>query len=142
MGELYEKNYVEQLRNVVASSLAQWGFDPNSDVALLTVSENATFRIIDAENKKFVVRVHRPHYHTRAEIESELLWIESLRAEQIVVTPKPVPLITGGHIATFQEGNDVRFMVAFEFMPGDEPSAENALSAGFRQLGEIGRAHV
>lgn len=137
MGELYEKSYVEHLRNVVVDSLGQWGFSPNSDVSLLTVSENATFRVIDADNKSFVVRVHRPHYHALAEIESELLWIDNLRAEQIVVTPKPVALTTGGKIATFQEGSDVRYMVAFEFMPGDEPSPENALASGFRQLGTI-----
>lgn len=137
MGDLYEKSYVEHLKNVVKSSLDQWGFSPDSTVSLLTVSENATFRIVDADNRRFVVRVHRPHYHTLIEIESELLWIDSLRAQNVVVTPKPIPLISGGKIATFQEDSDVRFMVAFEFMPGEEPSADNALALGFRQLGAI-----
>lgn len=137
MGELYASSYVEQLRNVVINSLAQWGFSPSASVSLLTVSENATFQIINADKTRYVVRVHRPHYHTQEEIESELLWIDSLRAAQVVVTPKPIPLVNGGTIAKFEQDGDSRHMVAFEFMPGEEPSTETALSAGFRQLGAI-----
>jgi len=137
MGELYASSYVEKLRNAVIRSLAEWGFSPDASVSLLTVSENATFRITDNDEKRYVVRVHRPHYHTQVEIESELLWIESLRINQIVVTPKPLPLVNGGTIATFNEGSDVRHMVAFEFMSGEEPSTSESLSAGFRQLGAI-----
>ena len=137
MGELYESSYVEKLGNIVKSSLTQWGFSSDAAVSLLTVSENATFQIIDDNKARYVVRVHRPHYHTQAEIESELSWIASLREAQIVVTPKPVTLANGGTIASFKEGDDERHMVAFEFMPGEEPSTESALAAGFRQLGTI-----
>ena len=137
MGELYKSGYVEKLRHVVMDSLVQWGFSSSASVSLLTVSENATFQIINTDNTHYVVRVHRPHYHTLPEIESELLWIESLRAAQIVVTPRPVPLMNGGKIAIFKDGDDERHMVAFEFMSGKEPSTEAALSAGFKQLGAI-----
>lgn len=137
MGELYASSYVDQLRNVVMNSLAQWGFSPSASVSLLTVSENATFQITDIDKTRYVVRVHRPNYHTQAEIESELLWIDSLRASQVVITPKPIPLVNGGTIATFKQEGEVRHMVAFEFMPGEEPSTETALSAGFKKLGAI-----
>lgn len=123
-------------------SLGQWGFALDASVSLLTVSENATFKVVESDSEhtsetRYVVRVHRPNYHTQAEIESELRWIEDLRAEQVVITPKPVPLVNGGTIAIFKEGDNARHMVAFEFMPGEEPSTTESLSAGFRQLGAI-----
>lgn len=138
MSELYEYSYIEHLRTIVVESLCQWDLPTNSRVALLTVSENATFVVSDSHGQHLcVIRVHRPHYHTLAEIESELRWIESLRAGNIVATPRPIPLLRGGWIATFQDGGETRHMVAFDFMPGVEPSTDQALSAGFHQLGRI-----
>ncbi|MFK8084246.1 MAG: phosphotransferase enzyme family protein [Granulosicoccus sp.] len=138
MSELYEDSYVEHLRVVVSDSLAQWGFSSDCRVTLLTVSENATFLITDASGKScYVVRVHRPNYHTVSEIQSELLWIEALRKAQVVLTPKPIPLLTGNTIASFNDGDDIRYMVAFEFMQGSEPSPDQSLASGFRQLGAI-----
>ncbi len=138
MSELYENSYIEHLGNVVAESLTQWGLPSTSHVTLLTVSENATFLVTDSNDQRLcVVRVHRPQYHTLAEIESELFWIESLRAEQIVVTPRPIPLLNGSSIATFQDGDEARHMVAFDFMPGVEPSTDQSLVTGFHQLGAI-----
>lgn len=138
MSELYEHSYIEHLRSTVVESLAKWGLPSTSLVTLLTVSENATFQVTDSNDQRLcVVRVHRPHYHTRAEIESELLWIGALRAEQVIITPRPIPLLNGGSIATFQDGVETRYMVAFDFMPGVEPSTDQSLTAGFRQLGAI-----
>ena len=80
---------------------------------------------------------HRPGYHTRAEIESELAWIEALRAEAVVDIPRPLPCRSGGHIAGFDLGGETRDVVAFEFMAGDEPSPTDHLVEGFRKLGAI-----
>ncbi|MFK7859325.1 MAG: phosphotransferase enzyme family protein [Granulosicoccus sp.] len=138
MSELYASGYVEHLRGVVSESLAQWGFSADCRVALLTVSENATFVITDGNGQRcHVVRVHRPGYHTLSEIQSELKWIEALRREEVVLTPRPIPLKNGGAIASFQDGDETRYMVAFEFMLGEEPSTEHSLNEGFRQLGSI-----
>lgn len=138
MGELYEHSYIEQLRNAVVLSLPQWGLPCSSHVTLLTVSENATFQVTDEQGRRLcVVRVHRPRYHTLAEIESELLWIDTLREQQVVTTPRPLPLLSGGWIASFQDGLETRYLVAFDFMPGVEPSTGQSLAAGFRQLGAV-----
>ena len=60
-------------------------------VELLAISENATFLARDPERAAPVVlRVHRPGYHRRAEIESELAWIEALRRDRVVETPEPL----------------------------------------------------
>ncbi|MEM8754555.1 MAG: phosphotransferase [Pseudomonadota bacterium] len=84
-----------------------------------------------------ILRVHRPGYHTRAEIASELAWIGALRAEAVAPIPAPIPLSDGGWIAGFEAAGEPRDVVAFEFMEGAEPTPDDDLSDGFRELGAI-----
>ncbi|MGQ7848616.1 phosphotransferase enzyme family protein [Granulosicoccus sp. 3-233] len=138
MSELYEQSYIEHLGKLVTESVPQWELPNTSTVTLLTVSENATFQVTDDNDQRLcVVRVHRPDYHTLDEIESELLWIEALRAENVVTTPRPIPTLDDDFIVTLQDGDETRHMVAFEFMPGAEPSADQSLVTRFHQLGAI-----
>ncbi|MEM9814670.1 MAG: phosphotransferase [Pseudomonadota bacterium] len=138
MAGLYDDAFIETLRLGAEGLVSTWGLSPETSVSLLTVSENATFRADDpARAAPVILRVHRPGYHTRAEIESELVWIEALRAEEIVDIPAPLTIPEGGHIAGFAAGEEKRDVVAFEFMAGDEPSADEDLVPGFRKLGAI-----
>jgi Ser/Thr protein kinase RdoA (MazF antagonist) len=107
-----------------------------------------------------VLRVHRLGYHTEPEIASELAWMEALRAEAGVRTPRVLPARDGRQIVTVAErtgepgrgtagrGGPVRGAarpaerqcVRFEFLPGTEPAGEagGALAAShFAELGEI-----
>ncbi|MEM9782672.1 MAG: phosphotransferase [Pseudomonadota bacterium] len=138
MSGLYDDAFIEVLRRGAESLAPQWGLSNETRVSLLTVSENATFRADDpAREAPIILRVHRPGYHTRGEIESELAWIEALRAAEIVDVPAPLEVAGGGHIAGFDADGEQRDVVAFAFMPGDEPSAEDDLVPGFRKLGAI-----
>ena len=138
MAGLYDETLIENLRQGATSLLPQWGLSPTTEVQLITISENATFRAQDPEQERMVVlRVHRPGYHTQQEIESELDWITALRQEAIVATPAPLELPTGGHLASFAMQDEQRYVVAFEFMSGSEPSPTENLTGGFEQLGTI-----
>jgi Ser/Thr protein kinase RdoA (MazF antagonist) len=64
-------------------------------LALVTVSENVTFRVTDAEtDDAYVLRLHRPGYHTLEELDSERLWTSALN-EFGVLAPIPVPARDG-----------------------------------------------
>jgi Ser/Thr protein kinase RdoA (MazF antagonist) len=102
------------------------------------VSENATFKADDpTQDKQIILRVHRPGYHTRMEIESELAWIKDLRKQSVVDTPEPVQKRGGGLIASFRTEHEERDVVAFSFMSGAEPSPDASLVDGFKKLGAI-----
>lgn len=138
MGGLYDAAFVERLKAGVESVLDGWNLSSQCSVKLLTVSENATFHLHDPTTERtLVARVHRPGYHTREEIVSELLWIEALRTKQVVHTPAPVPRDTGGYLAVFDDEGEERDVVAFEFMVGVEPSEGDGLVDGFHELGAI-----
>jgi Ser/Thr protein kinase RdoA (MazF antagonist) len=84
--------------------------------------------------------VHRHGYHDRAEIHSELAWLEALRVDAGVRTPRVLPLGDGQPLLSMPEEGTVddRFVVHFEWLPGVEPTpTDERLPASFEFLGAI-----
>ncbi|SOD91892.1 phosphotransferase enzyme family protein [Caenispirillum bisanense] len=137
MTVLYDDAMVDLLTDGARAVAGHWGLPADAPVRLLTVSENATFRADPADGAPVILRVHRPGYHTRAEIESELAWIGALRAAGVVDTPEPLRGADGGHLASFVLAGEERLVAAFTFMPGAEPAPTDDLRDGFHKLGGI-----
>ncbi|GGE04728.1 aminoglycoside phosphotransferase [Aureimonas endophytica] len=133
---LYDQGFIERLAETVRARLSEWGASPDATLDLLTVSENATF-LLKEPDRRLILRVHRPDYHTEAEIASELAWIEALRAADVVPTPRPVPTRDGKLLVAFENGDTRRHVVAFEHRGGREPEAGDDLPRWFRHLGAI-----
>ena len=104
---------------------AAYGCHPEASVELLNVSENATFLVSDPGAGPSVLRVHRLGYHTEPEIASELAWMDALRAEAGVRTPRVLPAADGQRVVTVTGAETARHCVRFEFLPGTEPGAES-----------------
>ena len=127
------------------AALRRYDCHPDASVELLNVSENATFLVSDPGAGPSVLRVHRLGYHTEREIASELAWMDALRAEAGVRTPRVLPATDGRRVVTVPEdGGPTRYCVRFEFLPGTEPGGEPAGEPGsqltgrhFEELGEI-----
>ncbi|MCZ7927031.1 phosphotransferase enzyme family protein [Agrobacterium pusense] len=135
---LYHTDFLSRLGQGLKDLSPVWGVSPDATLTLLTISENATFRIADeTTGSDLIVRVHRPDYHTQAEILSELAWIDALRQDGVVVTPRPVTANDGSLLQVFSDGETMRHAVAFEYMAGKEPDAESDLVHWYRTLGEI-----
>lgn len=134
---LYNDQFLTRLADGVASLIPSWDIDPDARVELLTISENATFRVTDPAGRHVIVRVHRPDYHSEAEILSELAWTEALRSDGVVKTPKVIVSRNGRLLQSFSDGETRRFAVAFDFMSGKEPDAETDLVKWYGVLGGI-----
>jgi Ser/Thr protein kinase RdoA (MazF antagonist) len=141
---LYDAEFLSRLADGVRGLAPVWGNSAETNARLLTISENATFLLEDQKaGQKFVVRVHRPDYHTENEILSELAWIEALRRDGVVATPRPIAARDGSLLQSFSDGKTRRYAVAFDFMSGKEPDAESDLVKWYGTLGEINaRLHV
>ena len=134
---------LSEIRSGLLALLPRWGLASKAEVRLLLISENATFLASDpATGRRIVLRVHRPGYHRRDEILSELAWTADLISGGIVETPRAVPMLDGGLIAQLIHGKERRDVVAFEFMTGREPTPAAGLVPWFEKLGAItGRLH-
>ena len=115
-------------------ALAAYDVGPDADVALLNVSENATFLVTGPDGGRSVLRVHRLGYHTKTAIESELAWMGALRSEAGIRTPRVLPA-AGGHRVVEASG---RHCVRFEFLPGTEPAGASDEATGREHFAELG----
>jgi Ser/Thr protein kinase RdoA (MazF antagonist) len=129
---------LDHLQEMARRALGRWGLPEDCNVTLINVSENATYLIVSPDGR-FVLRVHRPDYHSRRAIECELAWVEALRKEGVVETP---PVLAGIDGAAIQVGchpslPESRFMVMFGFIEGTQPREGGDLVANFCDLGAI-----
>lgn len=60
------------------SALKEWNIEADS-VSLEAVSENITFKVSVEDSKAFVLRFHRPGYHSLEALKSERVWTKALR---------------------------------------------------------------
>ena len=127
---------LERVTRCAQQALAAYGCHPAATVRLLNVSENATYLVEDPGAGPSVLRVHRLGYHTEQEIASELAWMDALRAEAGVRTPRVLAATDGRRVVTAADeaSGERRSCVRFEFLPGTEPADD---PEHFAELGEI-----
>lgn len=135
----YPPEALADLHAGVRLALPQWGLPTDSGLALLNVSENATFRVDPPAAPPLVLRVHRRNYHEGGEIRSEVAWIEALRSGKVVETPAPLAGVDGDIVQRLRSpgGLPERQAVAFAFAAGSEPVVDADLPAWFGRLGAL-----
>lgn len=135
-----------ELHKLANDSLQLWALPPDMTAQLINVAENYTYQVKNADQScKFILRLHREHYHTRRAIECELAWSSALAEEGVVRTAKAIPGRDGNRIqaTSVPEAGNPRYLVMFEFLNGDHPDEEQDLTVPFEELGEIAaRTHL
>jgi len=81
---------------------------------------NATFRLQDRQGNNFVMRINRPFFHSKAEIESEIRWMSALQADLEIATPQVVSARDGSLSvkATVDGVPHTRDVVVFKWVSG------------------------
>jgi Ser/Thr protein kinase RdoA (MazF antagonist) len=117
------------MTDLLTRALPAFGLPPDTPLTLLNRSENETWRA-----GPLVLRLHRPGYHRRDEIEAELAWLTALGDVPGLATVHPA-----GPVLTL-EG---RHITAFHHLPGQELQPGDDLARWFAPLGAItARLHL
>lgn len=106
---------------LTAGIVAGWGLDESATrVALITVSENATFLVRHDGAPTAVVRVARPGYMTgTADFESEVAWVAALASSGVARVPPGIPTVAGGFVASITDASGLRWScVSYAYVPG------------------------
>ena len=114
------------------------GLPETTPLALLNISENATYRVDRPGGEPCILRVHRTGYHSANGVASELAWMKALMEEAGVETPQAIAAADGSlvqHIAS-PALDEERMVVMFGFIAGREPD-QAALLQPFRRLGAV-----
>jgi Ser/Thr protein kinase RdoA (MazF antagonist) len=129
----------DALQILAETALKNYLLPPDSEVKLINLSENATYKVETADGQRWALRVHREGYHSRAAIASELEWLMNLRTTGVVTTPRPVKGLDGELIQSVTERN----VVMFDWETGAEPAIDQDLSKPLEVLGEVtARMHI
>lgn len=126
----------DQDTRVAQLVLPHHGFGAAADLRMINLSENATF-LVEEGDRSAILRVHRTGYHSRTSIESELAWLEALRADAGVATSAPIPAEGGDLVTTVVVDGAERHAVLFHLVPGIEPDGSALQSSDFETLGAI-----
>ena len=142
------------LHAAAARAVSAWPIDVR-DLRLVALSENAVFRVNARDGRTYALRLHRPGYNTRQELESELEWTRVLRAAGIgVPAPLParddryystVPIAAGpGAAGPIAAGEEPRLVGVVEWVEGvsladviEQEQDEAAVARYFAELGRI-----
>ena len=96
--QLPTKAQLARVEKLVRQALPLYGLSPDSGVKLLSYSENATYLVRPPGGPRRVLRINRPGYHPRANIASELAWVQAIRRDTPIVTAEPIPSLDGEYI--------------------------------------------
>ena len=105
-----------ELHALALKALTAWELkDPH--LRPIGVSENASFRV-DTPDKRYVLRIHRPGYHTLAELESEHEWTDALFKAGVDV-PVPARTREGREYVTLPFEGGERHIGMLEWVDGE-----------------------
>ena len=126
----------------VVGCLDKWALSV-ADISLASQSENIVYRLTTTQGAKYALRVHRPGYHTFAELVSEHEWTNAL-IDTGFPLPNAIPTIDGELYVPVNVDGGVRFVGLVEWLDGNSLQAlteenENLelLYASLEQAGEL-----
>ncbi|MFT5126886.1 MAG: Ser/Thr protein kinase RdoA (MazF antagonist) [Rhodothermales bacterium] len=119
------------------AALHAWDIAPQR-ISLASKSENIVFRV-DATCGSYVLRFHRPGYHSADSLVSEQVWTQALNAAGIDA-PTPVPTRDGSPLAQTNLDGQAHHVGLLKWVDGEimrsAMTAKNQLEA-FHRLGSL-----
>ena len=131
----------ETFMPAAARALKEWAIAPTK-VHLVSVSENVTFRV-EHDSSSYVLRLHRPGYHTLEELVSERTWTRALAASGIGV-PIGVATPDGRDYVSADAAGEQRYVGLTRWVEGrvladvlDETQDIGQTESYFEDLGRV-----
>ncbi len=116
---LTKRGQLQRLRQVGLSALAAYGV-PEPCLIPLHHIENTTFRVLDADNQQYVLRIQRADSHAPEAIRSEMQWLTALRQNTALQVPEPVLTRAGSPLVIAEAPGmpEPRTCVLFRWLAG------------------------
>ncbi|MBA3471497.1 MAG: phosphotransferase [Herpetosiphonaceae bacterium] len=114
----------------------------------LAFVNNATFQVVSAAQRRYALRIYRPHQSSASAIRSELRWLEALRAETELQVPHPIMPPSDDALdallrVKLPESSDALYGVLFDWLEGaTRPAAHHTPEQAERIGAAIGQLHA
>ncbi|MDQ6778364.1 MAG: phosphotransferase [Actinomycetota bacterium] len=127
----------DQIAELAREGAGRFGLG-DATITLCNVSENHTYRVEHPRGTRYALRIHRPGYRSVEEIISELMWIDALRADGVVNTPRAIVAADGSRVVSVSTAElGPRDVAMFEWLDGVAPDLD-AGEAAVRQFEILG----
>lgn len=131
---------LEFYHHLAREALTKYSLSKDASVKLLNYSENITY-LVEDHSALTVLRLNRPGYHLKKELEAEILWLESLLESSEIVVPEPIPGINGRYVQEIKTENLTNpfHCIMISYLAGQAPDEDNEqeLIPKFEKLGEV-----
>ncbi|WP_251554609.1 phosphotransferase enzyme family protein [Neobacillus muris] len=129
-------------QELATAALEQFSLPADVAIKLLNYSENVTYLVeSEQDGTKQILRLNRPGYHTKKELEAELIWIESILESSSLEVAEPIAGKNGEYVQVIapSQFKEPYHCVMFSFLSGQSPDETNekGLSMEFEKLGEV-----
>ncbi|MGG2110754.1 phosphotransferase [Lysinibacillus pakistanensis] len=106
---------------------------------MIDYSENSTYLVEDGQGKKYILRISRPNYHKKEEIEAEIAWLNSLHEQSPIDVSLPIRADDGDYVHAHKLNDIIYYSTLFTFLEGNAPDENNEedLIQQFETLGTI-----
>lgn len=124
--------------DVAKKSTKRYHFLNNAQIKMLDYSENATY-LIQKEHEKYILRVNRPNYHRKEEIEAEINWLLTLHDESEIEVSLPIKADDATFVNAVEIDGTTYYSSLFTFVNGKAPdeNKEEDLVKQFEMIGKI-----
>lgn len=138
-GELSEGGRARRLRRVALAALEQYDLEVAS-VRFFARHSNSLFVVKTDDGERFILRVgiNGPVGHPKAQVESEMMWIEALSRDTELVVPEPIRNRAGSPVTSLSVDGvpDERNVAVFRWLEG-RISDESVSAAAMRSIGVL-----
>ncbi|MFE8700859.1 phosphotransferase enzyme family protein [Cytobacillus sp. FJAT-54145] len=135
------KDSLKKYYQIASEAVKCFSFLTKSNIELLNYSENATYLVqnLTETSQKYILRVGRPGYHTKQEVECELKWLKSIDQHSKIKVSLPILGNNQEYVQVVKYGNENFYCTLFTFLKGSAPEENNELELvkQFEVLGEI-----
>ncbi|PLT32686.1 phosphotransferase enzyme family protein [Bacillus sp. V5-8f] len=135
------KESLDKFNSIAKKAVNHFSFLIPYHIDLLNYSENATYIIKNPKDtsEKYILRVGRPGYHTKTEVESELQWLQSIDQHSELKVSLPIFGDNGEYVQVVEHDHEEFYCTLFTFLEGNAPEEDNesTLIQQFERLGTI-----
>ncbi|WP_078115869.1 phosphotransferase enzyme family protein [Clostridium beijerinckii] len=134
---------IDIFNRLANEALKYYAMHENSIAKILQISENITYLVTNlVTGEKNVMRIGRPGYHTKDELDAELIWLKEIKENTPLVVAGAVKGMNGEYVhevACELSPNKKYYCVMYEFLEGNAPSEddEENVIRQFINLGEV-----
>ena len=117
--ELTNRGKLVRLRKMAEKALVKYGLE-DSRLIYHCFDTNLLYRVISPQGQSYILRLASPGWRSRANLDSEALWLQALVRDTDIPVPHIIPALNGGNVLSTEHPlvPETWNVTLFSYLPG------------------------